>query len=65
MGLPDASRAGAAVDDLIDRAVSNGDTHVIKFTEACLREHALNPEPVYLLAAHDAVERLGSRRLIP
>jgi Questin oxidase-like len=46
-------------DDLIDRAVVNGDEHAIKFTEACLREHALNPKPVYLLAARRAIERLG------
>jgi hypothetical protein len=38
-------------DNLIDRAVQNGDEHAIKFTEACLREYALNPKPVYLLAA--------------
>jgi hypothetical protein len=45
-------------DDLIDRAVASGDEHAIKFTEACLREHALNPGPVYLEAARDAVGRL-------
>ncbi len=38
-------------EDLIDRAVKNGDEHAIKFTEACLREYALNPKPVYLEAA--------------
>jgi hypothetical protein len=42
-------------DDLIDRAIANGDEHAIKFTEACLREHALNPKPVYLLAARHTV----------
>lgn len=46
-------------DDLIDRAVVSGDEHAIKFTEACLREYALNPKPVYLLAARDAIERFG------
>lgn len=44
-------------DDLIDRAVANGDEHAIKFTEACLREYALNPKPVYLLAARREVDR--------
>ena len=44
-------------DDLIDRAVASGDEHAIKFTEACLREYALNPKTVYLQAARDAVER--------
>lgn len=51
---PDESR-----DDLIDRAVAAGGAHSIKFTEACLREHALNPKPVYLVAARDVSERVG------
>ena len=46
-------------DDLVDRALATGDEHAIKFTEACLREHALNPKPVYLAAASAAVARLG------
>jgi len=59
---PDAPAIAAPVltrADLIDRAVASGDEHAIKFTEACLREHALNPKPIYLAAAADAVERLG------
>ena len=39
-------------EELIDRAINNGDEHAIKFTEACLREYSLNPKPVYLMAAH-------------
>jgi hypothetical protein len=46
-------------DELIDRAVATGDEHAIKFTEACLREQQLNPKPVYLAAAWDAVQRLS------
>lgn len=46
-------------DDLIDRAVAAQEEHAIKFTEACLREYAINPKQVYLLGARDAVERLG------
>ncbi|MFN0145145.1 MAG: hypothetical protein ACKVT1_01430 [Dehalococcoidia bacterium] len=46
-------------DDLVDRAVDCGDEHAIKFTEACLREHALNPDPVYLAAAADVSQRLS------
>ncbi len=46
-------------EELIDRAVAAGGAHSIKFTEACLREYALNPSPVYLLAARDVAERLG------
>jgi len=53
--VPDVS---SRRDDLIDRALATRDEHAIKFTEACLREHALNPKPVYLQAARDAVERL-------
>jgi hypothetical protein len=46
-------------DTLIDMAVANGDEHVIKFTEACLREYDLNPSPVYLAAARHAIDMLG------
>jgi hypothetical protein len=45
-------------DELIDRAVATEDEHAIKFTESCLREYALNPNPIYLVAARDAVGRL-------
>jgi hypothetical protein len=41
-------------EDLIDRAVASGDEHAIKFTEACLREHALSPQPVFLTAVAHA-----------
>ncbi len=46
-------------EELKDRAVAAGGAHSIKFTEACLREYALNPNPVYLVAARDAPERVG------
>lgn len=45
-------------ETLIDMAVANGDEHAIKFTEACLREHVLNPLPVYFSAARHALHRL-------
>ena len=45
--------------ELIDRAVDVGGAHSIKFTEACLREYALNPSPVYLTAALDVSARVG------
>ena len=62
--VPAQDNAGLAAppedrDELIDRAVVAGGAHSIKFTEACLREYALNPNPVYLLAARDAAERVG------
>lgn len=56
---PVPSRPPLSPDELVDRAVKNGDEHAIKFTEACLREHALLPRPVFLEAARDATERLG------
>jgi hypothetical protein len=46
-------------DSIVDAAVATGDPHAIKFAEACLREHALNPSPAYLRAASDAATRLA------
>jgi hypothetical protein len=48
-------------DRLVDRAIANGDQHVIKFTEACMRRHALGPSPVYF-AAVDHVLGMMPRR---
>jgi Questin oxidase-like len=48
-------------DSLIDRAVANGDEHVIKFTEACLRRCAISPSPAYLAAVDSALARIPSR----
>ncbi|HEV2170346.1 MAG TPA: questin oxidase family protein, partial [Candidatus Binatus sp.] len=45
-------------DELFGRAIACGDEHAIKFTEVCLREHALNPEPAYLAAAEHAIRML-------
>ena len=44
---------------LVDRALANGDEHVIKFTEACLRRNALEPSPAYLSAIESALEILA------
>lgn len=46
-------------DEIIDRAVAAGGAHSIKFAEACLREHSINPNPIYLVAAWDAADRVG------
>lgn len=43
---------------LVDLAIANGDDHAIKFTEVCLREHALRPSPAYLAAARHAIRTL-------
>jgi hypothetical protein len=53
-----AKAPGGGVEEIIDRAIATGDEHAIKFTEACLREYATNPKPVYLIAARDVSERL-------
>jgi hypothetical protein len=45
---------------LVDAAIASGDDHVIKLTEACLAEYALEPDPVFLHAArhvHGALPR--------
>jgi hypothetical protein len=58
----DASSASAPhreIDDIIDRAVATGDEHAIKFTEACLREHAIAPDPALLAAADLVADRLA------
>ena len=40
---------------LVDRAVANGDEHIIKFTEACLRRNTLAPSPAYCAAVDHAL----------
>ncbi len=45
-------------EELANRAVESGDEHAIKFTEVMLAEHKLNPDPIYLAAAEDAIKRL-------
>jgi hypothetical protein len=42
---------------LVARALEHRDPHVLKFTDACLREHALNPDPRYLHAAHHVLRQ--------
>ncbi|MGH3799351.1 MAG: hypothetical protein ACRDTD_04295 [Pseudonocardiaceae bacterium] len=43
---------------MLERCLETGDPHAIKFVEACLREHDLNPNPAYLAAALDWATRL-------
>lgn len=47
-----------ARDAIIAGAVASGDEHAIKFAEACLREDALRPSPLFRAAAADAIARL-------
>ncbi len=45
-------------ETLVEMAVGHGDEHVIKFTEACLHQHSLNPSPAYLAAARHVIDAL-------
>jgi hypothetical protein len=51
-----------ARDALIEAAVANGDDHAIKLVAACLGEHALEPDPLYLFAASHALGALPPAR---
>ena len=44
-------------DELIHRAIEHGDAHVIKLTEACLREDRICPDPAYRGAAEAVLHR--------
>jgi Questin oxidase-like len=48
-------------DGLAARAIANGDEHVIKFTEACLNRHAVDPSPAYLVAADHVIGTIRPR----
>lgn len=56
LGDPGGELADPA--ELAAQAVAHGDAHVVKFTEACLREHAIRPDPAYLVAAADLHARV-------
>lgn len=43
---------------IIERSIETDDPHALKFTEACIREYRLNPQPVYRAAAEDWAARL-------
>jgi len=48
-------------DELTDRAIANGDEHLIKFTEACLFRHQIAPSAVYPAAIRHATRILERR----
>ncbi len=48
-------------ESLIERALANGDEHVIKFAEACLYRHALAPSPAYPAAIGNVLGMIGRR----
>ncbi|MBZ4590193.1 hypothetical protein GBO21_23115 [Mycobacterium avium subsp. hominissuis] len=45
------------------RAVVHGDEHVVKFTEACYRDNALQPDPRFAAAVQTAQRRIAPRAL--
>jgi hypothetical protein len=47
---------------IIERSIATDDPHALKFAEACIGEHRLNPQPVYLAAAADWASRLHRAR---
>jgi hypothetical protein len=60
--LGDAARdALPSWHDLFGRALEHGDEHVIKLTEACYRENALQPDPRFAAAAQAALQRIQPR----
>jgi len=58
-----ATAPRVTTDQLIDDAIACPDDHAIKLTEACLREYRLNPNPVFLAAAHACTQSLFERGL--
>lgn len=52
-------------DELIERAVRTNDEHAVKFAEACLREHSLNPKPIYLAASSHASRLIAKEPVTP
>jgi hypothetical protein len=57
-GAPPAEAIDAGDEDpraLVDQAVANGDEHIIKFTEACVARHKIDPSPAYYAAVRHAL----------
>ena len=54
----DEGNSALTTSELAERAVEHGDEHAIKLTEACLREYAVRPDPVYLRFAEQMLGRL-------
>ena len=57
-GSPTGDAEPVAPDELAARAAAYKDPHAVKITAACLAEHAVRPDPAYLLAAQHVLERL-------
>ncbi|MGH0037671.1 MAG: hypothetical protein ACQGVK_21790 [Myxococcota bacterium] len=55
----EAEALSRSADEIRYRAACSLEEHAIKMAEACLREHAVDPRPVFLRAAADAALRIG------
>lgn len=55
---PEIGEPTLAVDELVARAVAHKDEHVIKLTEALLREDRIRPDPAYRVAAESVFSRI-------
>jgi hypothetical protein len=53
-------RDAPSSSELVARAVEHRDPHALKFTDACLREYALNPDARYLHAADHVLRNVPS-----
>ena len=56
----EADTPAVTAGELVARAAEHKDPHVVKFTEACLREDALRPDPAYRLAAQHVIDHTPS-----
>ncbi|WP_060887181.1 questin oxidase family protein [Streptomyces caniscabiei] len=56
--LPTLDAPTLSPSELASRAAEHGDEHVIKLTEACIRENSRRSVPYYLHAASAALERI-------
>jgi Questin oxidase-like len=55
---PDRDEPALSDRELVERAIEHGDQHVMKLAEASLREHALRPDPRYLLLAERMLQKV-------
>jgi hypothetical protein len=55
---PDGGEPTVSERELAERAVEHGDEHALKYTEACLREYRLRPDPRLLLSPEQMLGKL-------
>jgi hypothetical protein len=58
---PEVGVPELGIEELVGRAVEHGDDHVIKLTEACLREDGIRPDPIYRVLAETLARRQPPR----